>query len=286
MKVVISPNPYRDKQFRCALKVRDVLEGCGIHTTMCLPFDVDKSYELPADIKLSKLDDVIDSCDIFVALGGDGTILHASRLVAEKNIPILGINVGTLGFMAELESTDLHLLKKLAVGDYHIEVRMMLDVTVTSGGKQVFHEHALNDAVITKGAVARVLQMNVTCSGSEVMSCSGDGIILATPTGSTAYSLSAGGPIVEPTASNILITPICAHGSNFRSFVTNPASTIAVSVDKIGRRNAFLSVDGGRAFRLDAGDTVTVSRSSKQTKLIKLKEFNFFETVNRKFYNR
>lgn len=286
MNVVISPNPYRDKQFRYSLRAREILMECGASVSLCLPFSVDRTYDLPRDVAFSDMDEALESCDVLICLGGDGTILHASKLVAGKDIPILGVNIGTLGFMAELEAIDLHLLRNLCAGQYTTEERMMLEVNVDSGGKTIFTDYALNDAVVTKGAVARVLQMNVCCNGSEVMSVSGDGVILCTPTGSTAYSLSAGGPIVEPTAKNILITPICAHGQNFSCFVTESSRIITVSVDKIGRRNAFLSVDGGRAFRLECGNTVTVRRAERTTKLVKLKEQDFFQTINKKFYNR
>ncbi len=188
--------------------------------------------------------------------------------------------------MAELECSDIPMLKHLGTDIFCTEERMMLKVEVVSGGKVVYTDHALNDAAITKGAVARVLQMNVSCNGSEVCSCSGDGVVLATPTGSTAYSLSAGGPVVEPTAKNILITPICAHGQNFSSFVTEASREISVAVEKMGRRNAFLSVDGGRAYRLEANDVVRVCKSNRVTQLIRLKEKNFFQTINKKFYNR
>lgn len=286
MNVIISPNPYRDKQFRHALRVKSILEKNGFKAKLCLPFEVDKTFELPADIELSNIHEALQDCKLFVCLGGDGTILHASRLVSDKDIPILGINIGTLGFMAELESGDIDQLHQLTPDGWKTEERMMLKVSVNSNGRIVFTDHALNDAVITKGAVARVLQMNVCCNNAEVVSCSGDGIIVATPTGSTAYSLSAGGPIIEPTAKNILITPICAHGQHFSSFVTEAGRKISVTVDKVGRRNAFLSVDGGRAFRLEAGDTVTVELSNRITKLVRLKDSAFFQTINKKFYNR
>ena len=162
----------------------------------------------------------------------------------------------------------------------------MLQVDVISDGKVVFTDYALNDAVVTKGAVARVLQMRVCCNDSEVLSFNGDGVILGTPTGSTAYSLSAGGPIVEPTAQNILITPICAHGQNSSCFVTESSRLISVHVEKMGRRNAFLSVDGGRAYRLESNDVVTVRRASRVTKLVRLKEQDFFQKINLKFCNR
>jgi len=286
MKVVISPNPYRDRQFRYALRAKEILDEIGVETKLCLPFEPGKGCELPKELEFTDIEQGLKDCDAFLCLGGDGTILHASRLVSERGIPILGINIGTLGFMAELDGSDMSLLRQLTTPAFCIEDRMMLEVHVRSGGKTIYSDHALNDAVVTKGAVARVLQMNVRCNGSEVLNCCGDGMILATPTGSTAYSLSAGGPIVEPTAENILITPICAHGKNFSSFVTSSSSQISVSVEKSGRRNAFLSVDGGRAFRLDTADNVLVTRSTRVTRLIRLKERSFYQTISKKFFNR
>lgn len=286
MKVVIAPNPYRDKQFHYSLRAKEILDECGVATSMCLPFVVDRNFDLPNGIRFEEIDTALQDADALICLGGDGTILHASKLVAGKDIPILGINIGTLGFMAALEINDLPLLKKLSVEKFSVEERMMLEVSVVSNGKTVFTDYALNDAVVTKGAVARVLQVKVCCNDAEVMAFSGDGVILCTPTGSTAYSLSAGGPIVEPTTKNILITPICAHGQNCSCFVTESSRTISVSVDKIGRRNAFLSVDGGRAFRIENTDTVLVRKAERSTKLIRLNDRNFFQTINRKFYNR
>ena len=286
MNVILVPNPYRDKQFRYTLQAKEVLEEIGANVSVCLPFQTDRVFDVPDGLVFEDVQNKLDRCDILVCLGGDGTILHASKLAADKEIPILGINIGTLGFMAELEASEISMLKMLCEGKYSIEERMMLEVQVSSYGKKVYTEHALNDAVVTKGAVARVLQMRVCCNDAEVLSFSGDGVILGTPTGSTAYSLSAGGPVVEPTAKNILITPICAHGQNSGCFVTEPTRTISVSVDKIGRRNAFLSVDGGRAYRLESTDIVTVTKSDRVTKLIRLKGQDFFRKVNRKFCNR
>lgn len=286
MNVVIAPNPYRDKQFRYFLRTREILEEVGVHTTACLPFCVDKNFELPSNIEFAEMETALENADMLICLGGDGTILHASKMVAQKGIPILGINIGTLGFMAELEVSDLHLLRTLPEQKYTIEERMMLEVTVQSGNKTVFTDYALNDAVVTKGAVARVIQMNVCCNEAEIMSFSGDGLILCTPTGSTAYSLSAGGPVVEPTTKNILITPICAHGQNASCFVTEASRNISVTVEKMGRRNAFLSVDGGRAFRLESSDSVSVRQAKCATNLVRLKEQSFFQTIHKKFHNR
>lgn len=286
MKIVMTPNPYRDRTFEYVKKAVDILQKSGAETRICLPFDVDKSFDLPKDIKFYDLHREIKSADVLVCFGGDGTILHASKIATRHRVPILGVNMGTMGFMAELESGELDLLSRLATGDYSVERRMMLRVTVQNDGKILFDDTALNDAAITKGAVARVIQLSVECDGIEATAFSGDGVIIATPTGSTAYSMSAGGPIVEPSAQNLIITPICAHAIQAKSIVTAPSRTITVKIGKMGRRNAFLSADGGRAFRLNPGDVITVRRAEQETRLIRMKQTSFYEIINNKFYVR
>ena len=175
------------------------------------------------------------------------------------------------------------MLERLASGDYTIDNRMMLDVTVTREGENVFHDMCLNDVVITKGAVARIVNLSVQCDGVTALEFGGDGVILATPTGSTAYSLSAGGPIVEPDAENILITPICAHDVVSKCIVASDKRVIDVCLTRNARRNAFLSVDGGKAVRLNMGDVATIRKSQYQTKLIRLKDRSFYDVVNTKF---
>lgn len=286
MKIVMTPNPYRDKQFKYAQEAKRILEQAGCTVRVCLPFDVDKSYALPPEVKFYDLRTEIKSAQMLICFGGDGTILHASKFATQNRIPVLGVNIGTMGFIAELEAGELELLKKIPQGAYTLEPRTMLDVTVRSGEQQLFHETALNDAVITKGAIARVINIGIFCDGVEATSFSGDGVIVCTPTGSTAYSMSAGGPIIEPAAKNLLITPICAHAMLSRSIVTSPRRVIDVKIGKTGRHNAFLSVDGGRAFRLNMGDVVTVKASDQLTQLVRLKDTSYFEIVNRKFIDR
>lgn len=286
MKIVLTPNPYRDRNFKYVERACSILQEAGVETKVCLPFDVDKSFELPDHIKLFDLSKEIKNADMLICFGGDGTILHSSKIATRHHVPILGVNIGTMGFMAELEAGEMSMLSRVASGDYTIEKRMMLRVTVNNDGKQVFDEIALNDAAITKGAVARVIQMNVECDGVEALNCSGDGVIICTPTGSTAYSMSAGGPIVEPSAQNIIITPICAHTFMAKGIVTAPWRTVSVRLGKLGRRNAFLSVDGGRAFRLNLGDVVTVRKSEQETRLVRLKQTSFYEILNNKLYTR
>ena len=279
----MTPNPYRDKYFNFAKQAEQILKEVGIETKTCLAFDVDKAFRLPENVKLYNLQEEMRDADLLICFGGDGTILHASKAAMKADIPILGVNIGTMGFMAELESGELGELRRLASGEYTVEERMMLHVVAEHEGEVVLVDDALNDAVITKGAVARTVQMSVACDGVEIMSFGGDGLIVCTPTGSTAYSMSAGGPIVEPTAQNIIVTPICAHDMQSKTVVTAPTRTITVEVGRIGRKNAFLSVDGGRALRLNMADRVTITQSKNTTKLMHLSQRSFFDVIKNKF---
>ena len=206
-----------------------------------------------------------------------------AKAATRQNVPILGVNIGTMGFMAELESSELAQLARIANGDYTIDERMMLDVTVHRDMDIIFHDICLNDVAITKGAVARIVHLSVKCDGVQAMECGGDGIIVATPTGSTAYSLSAGGPIVEPDAHSILVTPICAHDVASRCMVASEKRIVTVGLTKNARRNAYLSVDGGKALRMNMGDVATIKKSPLTTKLVRLKDRSFYDVVNVKF---
>ena len=283
--VILTPNPYRDKNFQTVREAAQILKNAGINSKICLPFEVDRSFELPKDLRFHRLDRELPNAELVICFGGDGTILHTAKAATRRGIPLLGVNIGTMGFMAELENTELDKLAQLASGEYSIEKRMMLDVTVQRDRDIIFHDICLNDVVVTKGAVARIVHLVVNCDGVQAMECGGDGVIVATPTGSTAYSLSAGGPIVEPEARNIIVTPICAHDVGSRCIVTSDKRVITVNMVRNARRNAYLSVDGGKAVRLNMGDVTTIRRSELETKLLRLKDTNFFDVVTAKFRN-
>ncbi len=286
MKIVMTPNPYRDKNFKFALQAQQILRGAGVETRLCLPFGVDKNFPLPPELHLGDLNNELRGADMLICFGGDGTILHATKAATARGVPILGVNIGTVGFMAELETGEMDQLTRLAIGDYKIERRMMLSVELYRDGQALYYDMALNDIALTKGSVGRVVQMEVLCDGVRAYSFSGDGVLICTPTGSTAYSMSAGGPIVEPTAQNIIVTPVCAHTGQARPFVTGRDREITIRVGKTGRKSAFLSADGGRAFRVSLGDTLRIRRARQDTRLVKLKDTSFFEIINNKFFYR
>ena len=284
-RVILTPNPYRDKNFQTVRKAQEILAQSGIDARICLPFDVDRSFELPRDLRFCRMERELPNAEAIICFGGDGTILHIAKTATRQGLPILGVNIGTMGFMAELECSELSELARLADGSFTIDQRMMLDVTVLRDRDIIYHDICLNDVAITKGAIARIVHLNVQCDGVQAMEFDGDGLILATPTGSTAYSLSAGGPIVEPEAHNILITPICAHDVGSRCMVASDKRIITVAMTKNSRRNAFLSADGGKAVKLNLGDVATIRKSDKATKLIRLKNRSFYDVVNTKFKN-
>ena len=282
-KVILTPNPYRDRNFQTVREAMKILHQSGVEVKICLPFEVDRSYDLPRDLRFSRLDRELPTASMVICFGGDGTILHMAKAATRSGVPVLGVNIGTMGVMAELEASELQELSRIATGDYRIDERMMLDVTVHRDRDIIFHDICLNDAAITKGAVARIVHLKVDCDGIQALECGGDGVIVATPTGSTAYSLSAGGPIVEPEANSILVTPVCAHDVASRCIVVSEKRVVTVGLTHNARRNAFLSVDGGKATKINMGDVITIRRSNLSTKLVRLKSRSFFDVVNMKF---
>ena len=284
MKVVLSPNPYRDRGLKVAIQAKRVLERAGVRTAVCLPFELEGANrsELSGELAYSEMEKELPGADMLICFGGDGTILHAARDAYPWDIPILGVNMGSVGFMAAPEHGELEKLAQIGTGKYATELRMMLDVAVRRGREVLRRDVALNDAVITKGAVARVIDLAVRADGVRIYDYSGDGVILSTPTGSTAYSMSAGGPIVEPTAENILVTPICAHSLQAKPLVMGRDRLVSVRLGRTARKTAYLSVDGGRAFKLSGGDVVEVRRSQKYTRLVRLTAHSFYENINQK----
>lgn len=284
MKIILSSNPYRDRGLRAALEAQRVLEKAGAKTVLCLPFTPKKGdrLELPGQVPLSSLSRELPEADLLVCFGGDGTILHAARDATLHNVPLMGVNMGSVGFMAELERGELAQLAPLARGEYTIEERMMLDVRVFRGDRMVSQDLALNDAVLSKGSMARVAELEVLADQTQVTAMTGDGVIIATPTGSTAYSMSAGGPIVEPTSQCIIVTPVCAHRLAARAMVLAPQRLVTVRLPKGNRKHLYLSVDGGKAVRLTGGDQVEISRSTYTTKLVQLAHRNFYQVINQK----
>ncbi len=280
-RVILCPNPYRDGELKIAKRAKELLEAIGFETVVCLPFHRE-GYDDQLGVPIRQLQQEIKRADMLIAFGGDGTILHLARTVALHGVPVLGINLGSLGFMSELEPNELERLIDLKDWSFTVEARMMLDVTVLRDGKPVYSNIALNDAVISKGSIARVVRLDVSTEEGRLTRITGDGGVVSTPTGSTGYSMAAGGPIVEPTARNLLLTPICPHSTRAVSYVLAPEHTILVEAADANRKFVYLSVDGGKAFSLRNGDIVRVRQSKFVTKLVRLSKKSFCEILDSK----
>lgn len=231
-------------------------------------------------------DEIMQICDVAIAIGGDGTTLNVAKKAARYSKKVLGINAGRLGFMSGLEHDELDLLKNVVDGNYEIDERLMLEADIVKNGSVLSVHQCLNDAVISRGNFARLIDINITCSGRNVSNMRADGVIVSTPTGSTAYSMAAGGPVVSPQADCILITPICPHSLMDRSiiFSTDKELVIRAYNDKLNQ--PILTVDGEDAITLDKDSEVRVRVSDTKAKLIKIKPENFYEILNKKIIER
>jgi NAD+ kinase len=237
-------------------------------------------------IKHTSDEDAIKECDIIIAIGGDGSIIHAAKSAAINNKPLLGINAGNLAFMAGIENNELSLLKNLNDKNYFTDDRMMLEASIyDSGDKLIASNVCLNDVVVARGSQIEMIKLEVECDGTKINSYSSDGVIIATSTGSTAYSLSAGGPVMDPTIESILLTPICTHSLFSRSIIFNPDSTITV-INKDTKNNCSVSYDGERAIPVPENGKIIIKKSHIKAKFIRIKPDNFIEVLNSKLVGR
>ena len=280
-KIILCPNPDRDTGMKATKSAIAILRDMGFQTVVCSPFR-DPKTDAFGDLPSKPLLPELKGADLVITLGGDGTILHLAKLAALHKIPMLGINMGGLGFLAELEVGSLNALRGLKNWDFPIEERMMLDVSVLRDGKQIYTNLGLNDAVIREGPISHVIHLKISSDGRHLADIAGDGVIISTPTGSTAYSLSAGGPVVEPVAQTMVVCPICTHNMRFSAYVLSPEHVLTVELERNGRKPVYLFVDESRAFSLRADDKILVRKSKHVTKLVRLSEKSFCEIFSQK----
>ena len=220
--------------------------------------------------------------DMIVVLGGDGTLISVARQVGEKEVPIMGVNLGSLGFLTEITLDGLYpALESYLRGDYMVSDRMMLKVTLLRDGKEVCSHEALNDVVINKGAPAKIITLDASVNGSFLATFKADGLIMASPTGSTGYSLSATGPIIDPSIDCILITPICPHTLTNRPLVVAAERMISVTLDSM-MENVMLTIDGQVVVGLNHRDVITVRRAEHRTRLVMSSDTDYFEVLRNK----
>ncbi len=266
---------------RCQVVANDLV--CWLEQRGCLPLvDAHLARHIGYAKGLSH-EEIREQAELVVVLGGDGTLISAARLFSGKNIPILGVNLGSLGFLTEITLEELYpRLEKCLQGDPRVSERMMLEVTVCREGKELDRCHVLNDMVINKGALARIVDLETKVNRHFLTTYKADGLIVSTPTGSTGYSMSAGGPIIHPLVSCIAITPICPHTLTNRPIVVPDDSIISITVISTFDEMVYLTLDGQVGFELQEGDSVEVRRALKTTALVMSRSRDYFEILRTK----
>ncbi|NLZ80895.1 MAG: NAD(+)/NADH kinase [Clostridiales bacterium] len=278
-KFYVVTNSMKDTDFKVTNQIQEYLtfkgKQCILNQGKYLEKDGTFRYTDPCTIP--------KDTDCILVVGGDGTLIRSARDLVGYDYPLVGVNFGKLGYLAEIEKENIiPSLDKLMADEYYVEERMMLEGTLYRDGKVFGKDIALNDIVLNRSGMLRVIEFKIYVNGEFLNLYSADGIIISTPTGSTAYNLSAGGPIVSPDASLILITPICPHALNTRSIVLPSTDKIVVelSANRNGREEERLvSYDGDNTFHLLAGDTIEIKRSVRNTKVLRLNRINFLEVL-------
>ncbi len=266
MKFLLFPNNDNESNIKLSLEIENTLLTLGAEVT--------------SD------ENELSSADAVIAVGGDGTTLNVAKIASLAGKPTLGINAGRLGFMSGLERNELELLSELVNGNYIIEERMMIKAVLEQGEKPVGEYHCLNDAVISRGTLARLIDISVMCENRKVTDTRADGMIVSTPTGSTAYSMAAGGPVVSPDNSCFIVTPICPHSLVNRSIVFSSDKELELYVGNDVSNQSFLSIDGADSIPVDNNSKIIISKSEYKAKLIKIKPENFYEILNKKILER
>jgi NAD+ kinase len=284
MKTIgVITNDEKDKGYEFTKKL--VASICKRDGNVKVTSEIAKAVGIK-DENLSE-DDVLGGSQIIICLGGDGTFLKVARKAYMIGIPMLGINLGNLGFLTEVDKNEIDsAVEHLITGKYEVEERIMLEAVVVRDGSVTDRGVALNDVVISRGSLSRILHVKTYINNMFVDIFPGDGLIVSSPTGSTAYSLSAGGPIVEPDTDLIIVTPICPHILYSRPFVTTGDRSVKVIINENPAYEAVVTVDGQRSFKLCGGDAVEIRKSMHKVNIIKIKSRNFFNILRSKIYFR
>ncbi len=280
MKIAIIPNADKSDAVSCALIIADFLyrEGAQIILPSWI-FENSPAYFTYLDT----YEAIFDLCDCAVTVGGDGTIIHSARYAALAQKPIVGVNLGRLGYVAELEPAEVAMLSRLLSGDYITKERMMLDVTVLHKNGMSESYLAVNDAVISRGSLSRIIDLDVFVEEEKICNYRADGLLFSTPTGSTAYALSAGGPVIDPYLSLIELTPVCPHSLSARTVVFSDDTVLSVKCNT--PQETYLTVDGQVPVKLMSDDIVRVSKSKHKLPVNVLKAKNFYKVAGEKLTN-
>lgn len=276
---LIYANQYKDPKLEVANRIKDYLTSKGQRVSMQV---IDKDWKQTGrpEMKLPV------GVDFLLVLGGDGTVLQAARETLHSHVPLIGVNLGTLGFMTQIEPSNLEsALDRLIAGDYREESRMLLEGRAELKNEGIREGLALNDVVISRSGPLRVISIKIYVNGSFLHEYQADGMIITTPTGSTGYNLSAGGPLVEPGAKLLMLTPICPHSLNHRSIILSPEDVVTIEIpmgkeDKEQELSA--SFDGANSFTMRTGDRMVIKRSEESARFLQLSKVSFLETLHEK----
>ncbi len=275
MQGYIIPNLGKANSRACTFAVARVMEKCGI--TAVMPEAMQREFPIRSVLFQPK-EQGLKNSDFIIAIGGDGTILHIAQDAVRYDVPVLGINAGRVGFLATIEREETELIAKIASGDYQIENRMLIEASV--GTENCW---AVNDIVLTRGEYSRIVDIDILCDGNPLYSLRGDGVILATPTGSTAYAMSAGGPVVDPSIQSISLSPICPYSLFSRTILFAPERKLTLCAKHVNNdSDLILSADGSLGIKVPIGRDIQVQRSQKVFRLIRFAGKGFYEVLNQK----
>lgn len=281
MKIALMPNLTRKEAFSVTLEICKTLDS--LNAEYCFLPEYEQEFGFTKASFLAE-EEALSGCDAVIAIGGDGSIIHAAKSAVKYRKPVLGVNAGRLAFMAGLEDNELHLLSRLIDGDYTLDKRLMLKASIMRGDEVISTDYCVNDCLITNEEKQRMTEIDVSLAGSCFNSYLCDGVLVSTPTGSTAYSLSAGGPIVDPELESILMTPICPHSLVDRSLAFRPDAVIGVSSAE--GETLCLSADGAIPQRIEKGCRAEISRAEFTANFIRIKSENFIDILYRKLAQR
>lgn len=274
MIAALISNPVKDKDLKISGEIAEYLYKKGV--------SVLSDTDIPRAGNVGRENAVI-GCDTIITVGGDGTILKVAQLAAEYDKPILGVNMGKLGYMTSMEPYETKKIDMLLEGKYKIDRRSTLSVSASSAGDFVFSDIiALNDAVISHGVLSKIIDIDLRCNSKQICTYRADGLIFATPTGSTAYSLSAGGPIIDTELDAVAVTPICAHSFNSRSIIFKDKSVLEADFSPDGETAPYITIDGIYNYKLSASDSVKIALGKKRIGLIRFGDDTFYNILSKK----
>ena len=275
MNILLFPHAERDQNLYITSRVADMVRNAGANPVII------QTNAGGTEASFPPVEEMRDDVSILIVFGGDGTILRAARQTLGSAVPIIGVNMGGTGFLTEIEVDEIDtVIPDILAGHYTVQRRMMLEIEIVRDGRLLLRDSALNDVIIR--GQGKTIELAVFGDGNRIMSYVGDGLIVATPTGSTGYSMSAGGPIVEPSARNILVTPVSAHLLMTKPFVLDSERLVTVEILPEKQNPAYVSVDGNEYMRIHSDDIITIKESDREVRFAHIAERNFYKRVSEK----